>query len=359
MTETPWRGTAERRDLAGEFRRFAADAGGGYAPAYEHLAASAAGDAEILALAAHTPADCPAPNMLLAAARYVALAAPGSDLGTMFEGLAGGRTIDLDSLWRVFRAFCIERDASIRQLLTTRRVQTNEVGRAALFLPAITQVASLSARPLALLEIGSSAGLLLRFDRYAMEYRRGGGVVLSRSGSDPLLSCDLRGDLDPPLPAADLPIASRTGVDLAPVAPRNRDACRWLEALVWPEHPDRLERLRSALAAAALDPPVVLQGDALELLPGLLRGVPPGTVPVVLNAWVLNQFTSGQREQLQFILEAAAAASGRPVYRISMESAEARASEISLVTYGTPGRAITPLASAHSHGAWLEWRAAR
>jgi len=356
VAERPWRGSAEPDDLAAVFQRFAADAGEGYSPAYELLASRVAGDRDLLALAALTPPGRPAANMLLAAARFLAFDEPRSPLARAYEALATRRAFDPELLWTTFRDFCLERRTAIEVVLATRRVQTNEPGRAALLLPALTHVAAAAGRPLALVEIGTSAGLLLRFDRYAIRYVRDGASVLERTGDAPLIECTLRGALVPPVPADRLDIASRVGIDLAPIDPRDAGSRRWLEALVWPDQPRRLERLRAALDAAAADPPAVVAGDALDLLPGMLAAMPARVAPVVFHAWVLNQFTAAARQQLDAILATAAQHRRAPVYRVAMESTGVRASTLSVITVGGEAPEEVDLGVAQSHGTWLEWR---
>lgn len=121
-------------------------------------------------------------------------------------------------------------------------------------------------------------------------------------------------------------------------------------------HPAGLERLSLALDAFAADPVPLRRGDALDLLPGLLCEIPLGVVPVVFHAWVLYQFTTEARQRLDSLLAAGASQRGSSVYRISMESAREGASAISLVEYTGRRQLRTVLATAPSHGAWLDWR---
>ena len=68
------------------------------------------------------------------------------------------------------------RDA-IAELLRERRVQTNVVERCGLLLPAFGIIARRSGgKPLALVEVGASAGLNLLWDRYSFDYGGGASV---------------------------------------------------------------------------------------------------------------------------------------------------------------------------------------
>ena len=150
-------------------------------------------------------------------------------------------------LGEAFSAFCADRAERLAATLATRRTQTNEVARCGCLLPAFAAVAG--GRPLALIEIGASAGLNLLWDHYAYDYGdRTAGVP-----SSPLtIACELVGPHVPPLDPP--PVAWRVGVDLAPVDASDPADARWLRACLWPDQPARQERLAAALAVAREHP---------------------------------------------------------------------------------------------------------
>ena len=117
-----------------------------------------------------------------------------------------------------------------------RRTQTNEPARCALMLPLLAALP----QPLALLEVGASAGLCLLPDRYGYDY-----AGHRARGRPAALRCTPEGDL--PLPDALPEVVWRAGLDLDPIDIDDADAMRWLELLIWPGEEHRVETLRGAV----------------------------------------------------------------------------------------------------------------
>nr|WP_221377318.1 DUF2332 domain-containing protein [Actinoplanes polyasparticus] len=234
----------------------------GVSPTYERLARAVARDGELLALLDTVPEPKRQPNLLFAVVQWLA-----------------GPVGDYDR----FRAFVVSHWARVAAELRVRATQTNEIGRSALLLPVLAALP----QPLALIEVGASAGLNLYPDKYSYRY---GDVVLGSSG--PQLDCAATG-LTPP---AALPeVVWRAGIDLNPLditSPADRG---WLEALIWPEHDHRRDRLRQAAAIAAADPPRLVRGDLVEELPALVAEAPSDATRVVFHTSVLYQVPGPHR----------------------------------------------------------------
>src|SRR5262245_59382616 len=152
--------TGSEDRLAQTFRRFGERECVPSSPLYGRLAIGIAGDAELLAIAATARAR-PVPNLFLAAVQFLLLQGIEHPLAAFYPGISGGTGGNpADDPFPVLCAFCLEHAGAIEQLLMTRRVQTNEVRRCACLLPAFAIAARrLGDRPLALVEIGASAGL--------------------------------------------------------------------------------------------------------------------------------------------------------------------------------------------------------
>ena len=327
------------------------------APLYARLSRCIARDPELLALAAHGRAE-PLPLLFLGAVRYLLLrgedrhplAASYADAADGVSSTTGGDPCP------DFRDFCRRHRDALRDLIATRRVQTNEVRRCTALLPAFGRVAERAGgRPLALVEIGASAGLNLLWDRYRYDY--GSGHVWGDPASPVVLTCTLRGGGGvPPLPVPFPAIATRVGIDLHPVDVRDPDAALWLRALIWPEHADRADRLDRALRLARNDPPVVVAGDALDLLPAVVSGLPAGAVPCVFHSYTVNQFPPEARERFTAILGDLGRRRDH-LFDVSLEWLHTEHPALELAAWENGVETRTPLARCDAHGGWLEWTA--
>ncbi len=188
------------------------------------------------------------------------------------------------------RPWLVEHWGSVRQVAESRSTQTNEPGRCAVLLPILASLP----QPIALLEVGASAGLCLLPDRYSYRYD---GVQLDPNNgvSSVVLEPKLSGPV--PIPQSMLEIVWRAGIDLNPLDVFDESDATWLETLVWPEHSERLARLRAALAIAREDPPCVVVGDAVDSLASVAAQAPRNATLVVFHSAVLAYLTPEHRER--------------------------------------------------------------
>lgn len=336
--------------LASGFRRFAQHECGP-SPLYKGLANAIAADEAVLEVAAQARSR-PVPNLLLAAVHYLLLAGNNHELRRFYPSLGGHPT---EGAYPVFREFVLAHRDEIIPLLHSRRVQTNEVARASVLLPALGLIATrTNGTPLALIEVGTSAGMLLLFDRFAYDY--GDGVVCGNAGSPVRLRCETRGAIKPPVPRQMPAVVSRVGIDLFPIDVSDPHAAMWLRALVWPDQTERFERLTRAIDLAKADPPALVAGDAFAAAPAALEQVGDSAVPVVFHCHTLNQFQPEDRER--FIAMLAQASTGRTLYHLALEFASAGDEwpEMWLRTYRDGALlSLERLAKYQAHGDWVEW----
>jgi hypothetical protein len=215
-------------------------------PLYELLSEAVLADEELLSLAAQAQAGQSPPNLFFAAVQYLLEEHRDDLLAAYYPALGGSRAPD-PAAGEALRAFASRHRESLVRLLHSRLVQTNEVRRSALLLPAFRFASDAAGgAPLALIEIGSSAGLNLLVERYAYDYS---GVAAGDQASPLRLTVQARGAMPPVAPSP--AIASRYGIELEALDVRDADDMCWLRALLWPEHDERRSVLRAAVEVPA------------------------------------------------------------------------------------------------------------
>lgn len=296
---------------------------------YRELTARIATDEELLQIAEALPPDKRQPNLLLNAVNYL-----------------GG----IDPHYDAFRSFFFEHLDEVLELVHTRSTQTNEIGRCATLLPALAALRP----PLALIEVGASAGLNLLLDDYAYDY--GDGRVVGDATAGVVLPCALRNDV--PVPTRIPEIIWRRGIDLNPVDVTDAEATRWLQSCVFFDHDDRRERLAAAIPAARRHPPEIVRGDLVEEIAGVVADAPKDATVVVFHSAVLAYLPRERRGEFAAIL------AGLDVVWLSNEAPHVVGSLMSALDRPLPegeicfllGRDGTePLAFTHHHGRWIEW----
>ncbi|TVT20681.1 DUF2332 domain-containing protein, partial [Amycolatopsis rhizosphaerae] len=231
---------------------FAADQAAGVSPLYEHLAASAAGDDEVAGLLLAAPDEHAGAPLLLAAAHRLVQADPVHPLSRYYPSLGGFDGVD-GATWPLFREFLLDRAERAREIIATRRVETNEVGRAAGIYPAVAAAAKQAGGKVALLEAGCAAGLLLGLDRFGYRYQCDGGEQLVAGPAKAAVGLHCALDLAPGAVLPKLPkklaVTAKVGLDSEPVDSSDEEELAWLEACVWADQLDRIRQLRVAAAA--------------------------------------------------------------------------------------------------------------
>lgn len=256
---------------------------------------------------------------------------------------------DEDALAEAVTSTLAARDDALHGWLA-RAPQTNEVGRAAVLFAGLVAVADSLRMPLALYEIGASAGLNLLLDRYA--YRLGG-----RAFGDPGSAVRLAPDWEGPPPAGPEPvIAARRGCDIAPLDVTDARERERLLAYVWPDQRTRIERLEAALAIARDAPPVLERADAAEWLERRLpeRGE-PGVARVLMHSVALQYVSAETRRRIDARMAACGALAHEraPLAWLSFEQYRDRGATLRLTLW--PGGTTRALANAQAHGAQVRW----
>ena len=258
---------------------------------------------------------------------------------------------DARSAWMAARVAITSSSSRLAPLLA-RIPQTNEPARS---MPLLAAFAWLSARfemPLRLREVGASAGLNLRFDRY----RYDGG---NWQWGDPRSPLVLRNRIVSGTPEdvdARIIVDDRIGCDLNPLdATKEEDRLR-LTSFVWPDQTERLARLHNALIIAR-ESPVGIDAEAFATwLPR--KGIPRrGALTVVFHTVVEEHLSPGAKSELAATIGGLGdgASSEAPFAHVRMELEDGRYR--TSVQVWPNGRDPVPICESDGHAQGIIWAA--
>lgn len=317
--------------VSARYMRFAEEEARGRSPLYEAFARGVAGDRDAIGFLMSLPEEKRQPNLLLAAVRHL---------------------FGVPADWPEFRRILLAHPDAVRSLMLARSTQTNEAARCATLLPVLARLP----QPLALLEVGASAGLCLLPDLYGYDYGRRSIRPGAAPTEHPVFACSA--DEATPRPSAMPRVVWRAGLDLNPLDAADPSEAAWLETLVWPEQTGRLANLRAALKVAAAHRPRVVKGDLRgDALAELCREAPEEATLVVFHTAVLA-YVADQGERLAFARRAMRCCD----YWLCNESPRVLPAARLAGAGNAPGRFLlsvngSPVAWTDPHGAAMEWLA--
>jgi hypothetical protein len=237
----------------------------------------------LLDLASAIPPDRLPPLLLAAAVRFLA---SGSDLARHYPQPGGPQPPRDPAFGAELATFARERHAELAALCAGHRYQMNEVGRSADVLPVLALIGAADDRPLALVDLGTGAGLGLRLDRYHYTYRAADGS--RRSTGDPAaavrIECAVRSGA-PPVPARIPTVVDRVGVDVEPLDLSDPHVLAWLAACVPPEA-GAVTRFAAASALARAEPARSARGNLLDVLPDVIATLPAEALVCLVDTYV-------------------------------------------------------------------------
>ncbi|WP_459502702.1 DUF2332 domain-containing protein [Bacillus sp. C1] len=278
------------------FKNFSIKECKGSSDLYEHVSLQIAEDKELLALASHAQLGQPAPNLLFGAVHYLLLKGHNHVLKQYYASLVSNPERNLTQAFHHFKDFCHIHREEIIHLLQTKLVQTNEVRRCAYLYPSFCYVFNKVNKPLALIEIGTSAGLQLLWDQYSYSY--GTGEVYGNIDSNVHLTSEIKGDNKPFFLQESPPVTERIGLDLHINDVSNEEDYLWLRALIWPEHKERLEMFDHAAAYVKEQSVKLIEGDGVALLSEIAEQIPEDSVICIFHTHVANQIPENIKREL-------------------------------------------------------------
>jgi hypothetical protein len=347
------------RTLAQVYRRFGEVDAAETSPLYERVAVAVSESDEALSAIERAPARKRQPTLILAALHDLALAGRAPALAAAYAAgdrdAAAGAAVDT----------LVGMADAVVAIAARRHTKPNQTGHCAVLYPAIAEAARRAgANALGLIDIACSAALNLNVDRVRITYSNGQSLG---DPSSPLeLSSIMRGR---PVPTGAMPeVVARIGVDRDPIDVTDADDARWLRACLSPDQPERVARLEAEMALAASAPPLLLHGDAVEVLPHAFARVPADALPVVITTWALSSYSLESR--LRFLQRLDEAAAGRTVAWVSAEGVGVAPgvptlgdrpafghSTLGVALFGRSALRTEAVGRCWSRGRWLAWLA--
>ncbi len=298
------------------------------------------------------PVDAILSNRVTGALHRAVLEGRAPTLRRFYPSVGGSYSAGRDdvSLSRAVVETLMAERALLDEYLTSP-AQTNEVGRSAGLMGGFLTIAKQTGLPLDIFEIGTSAGLNLCFDRY---FYRFGDAQYGNPESSVHLAPKWYGTV-PPVDAT-LAVRTRRGTDIAPIDLGTKEAPLRLESYVWPDQPERLQRLKAAIAIARSTEREIDNESADRWL---ARRLTPqkGAAQVVFHSMMWQYMPAQIRTRAEDTIRAAGecATSDAPIAWLELEpGASPRGYESRLTLW--PGGETRCIAHVHPHGAWIEWR---
>ncbi|KGR89227.1 DUF2332 domain-containing protein [Lysinibacillus odysseyi] len=330
------------------FVQFAEKEARGSSKLYECLSKDITNDEKLMRLIQDIPLSQPKPNLFFAAMHY--LVKKYEDPLRAYYASLTDDPMPPEQAFYPFRTFALRHQDELRELFLTKLVQTNEVRRAAYLYPIMTDIYESCGKPLALIEIGTSSGLLLGLDHYHYEYQNGPSI---HSNVDTLtISAENRGEPLPSSVSQQLVITTRIGLDLHIVDLKNNDDLEWMLALIWPEHEERRRQLLKAKEINDSIPKDFYEGDAVTLLPHVIQTIPVECQIVIFHTHVANQFPPELKRQYIDTLQAISYE--RSLYHVYNNMYDTGIHQDYIEKGITQSVRVMP--AADGHGRWFEWR---
>ncbi|HDX9588952.1 TPA: DUF2332 domain-containing protein [Bacillus pseudomycoides] len=281
--------------LSERFENFAKLECRGSSELYEYLSIKISEDDELLELCMNSREGQPVPNLLFGAVHYLLLKGKEHVLKEYYLSITKNPR-EIDDSFLHFKDFCQVYKDEIISLLKSKLVQTNEVRRCAYLYPIFCYIYSVVKKPLSLIEIGTSAGLQLLWDKYSYSYETNG--IYGDRNSRVHITSEIKGNHTPSFLLPSPPVASKVGLDLHINDLNNFEDYLWLKSLIWPEHEERIALFEKAATCLIENPVELIEGDGVALLTEVVEKLPEDTVICIFHTHVANQMPEKSKYEL-------------------------------------------------------------
>lgn len=328
------------------FKRFAELEAKGNSVLYSYWSNEILSDERLISLISKMPQSQPKPNLFFASVQWLAL----QKKHELFQVFMHPEAANLEESFRLLKQLCSEYENELIQLFHTRLVQTNEINRASYLYPIFAEIYQSIKKPLTLIEIGTSAGILLGVDLFNYEITEGNNTkILGDSSSGITIRSINNGQ---PLNISnELVIQNRIGIDLNIIQLEQEDDYRWMQSLIWPEHKERkvlLEKIRDVNINCSK---TLVEGDFLEIIPNYLEMRNEDSQIVIFHTHVANQFSTELKESLLTMIRKLS--SNVPLYHVYNNMDDANL-HVDLIQQGTTIN-LKEMKNTDGHGKYFSW----
>lgn len=305
-------------------------------------------DEEMLQLLTNIPASQPKPNLFFASIQFLLM--KHDDVLKKYLPSFATHPFAIEDSYSALQQFVKTYRQELLHYFQTKRVQTNEVHRSAYLYPIFSDIAKRAQKPLALIEIGTSAGLLLNPDKYRYEVKQGDSVIhYGDPNSQVLLKSENLGDVL--TSCSNFQISHRYGIDLNVLHLQNEEDYMWLQALIWPEHKERRALLQQVKMIHTEVPKTLLKGDLLQLLPTISQNISNAHQIIIFHTHVANQFSAQLKENFQQTIMHIA--KNKPIYHVYNNMYDENIHVDYLTSQATEQIRLLPKAG--GHGEFFSW----
>lgn len=339
--------------IAAVFKEFAERECQNVSPLYYQLSLDMTQETSLLQLAAHARQGQPIPNLFYGAIHYLLLQSEGEELANYYPSInkRSGARIPI----HLIKDFCQRREEEMMQILSHRIVQTNAINRTAYLMPIVSSLFPADV-PINLVDIGTSSGLTLNFDRYQYSY----GDHLEWGNSEVKIKSEiLAGQLPSFQEIAN--IKRKIGIDQNPLDLKEGENGNWLKALIWPDSEARFIRMEAAIAAAKNSTIELYKADQPDTFQSIISTVPKTEGLMVYHTHVLYQFKAVQRQAFRQMLDEVG--QDRDLYYLAVEAnrvfdgliGDTPGIKIVFTKYQSGKKTTTLLGETNGHANWIKW----
>lgn len=320
-------------------------------PLYYQLAHQIATDSDLIQIAAYCQQRQPIPNLFLAAVHFLLLKDPSQELAQYYPSLNSSYRPALP--FDLFKQFCLEHSQEIIAIEQSKIVQTNVINRCAYLMPIIAHL--YGGQQINVIDIGTSAGLTLNFDRYEYHYSQ-----QHVFGKSPItINSEIKAGRLPECKAQAV-INHKIGLDQNPLDLNIDENALWLKALTWADLTENLKQVEQAILIARQEKLQLLQASTLADFAAIIDAQDV-TIPLfIYHTHVLYQFTPEERANFWALLDQFG--QKRNLTYLAAEDSKVLQNQsgvegilVEITQYQQGKKSHQLVAETNGHGNWIKW----